>query len=168
MTTTRLLARMRGPFWLGLGLTAFGATWLYEGLGLHTGGRYSGISAGTFVVVIGAVMTVLGLATAIAAFRGAEFKAEDAEDAAADGPVSLRGLGLTIAAMVVPIFAMETAGFPITIAAVFFIIAKAFGSERTRMDALVAVLTSAGIWFLLTGFGVNLGPAFPFLGPFLG
>lgn len=164
MTTTRILAQLRGHFWLGLGLTAFGALWFYEGIGLQTGGRYSGISAGTFVVIIGAVMTVLGVLTTIASLRGVEFAAEDAEDAAADGAVSIRALVLTVLALVVPVVAMQAAGFLITIAVVFFIIAKAFGSERMLLDVVIAVLTSAGIWFLMTGFGVNLGPAFPFLG----
>ena len=161
--TTQILARLRGPFWFGLGMTAFGTLWLYEGFGLQEGGRYSGVSAGTFVVLIGGVLMILGVLTTIAALGGAEFGAEDAEDAA-DGPVSVRALALTVLALAVPIATMEPVGFPITIAAVFFIITKAFGSGRPILDVVVAVLTSAAIWFLLTGFGVNLGPAFPFLG----
>jgi putative tricarboxylic transport membrane protein len=161
--TRQILARLRGPFWVGLGMTAFGTIWFYEGIGLQEGGRYSGVSAGTFVVLIGAVLIILGVLTTIAVLGGAEFAAESTEDAA-DGPVSVRALVLTIFALAVPILTMEAAGFPVTIAAVFFIITKAFGSSRPILDVVVSVMTSAAIWFLLTGFGVNLGPAFPFLG----
>ena len=48
------------PYWLGAGIVAIGAVWLWQAATLPQRAQYAQIGPGFFVTAVGAVLVVLG------------------------------------------------------------------------------------------------------------
>jgi|GEM_PF-271359 len=158
---SRFFAR---PYWIGLGVMAMGAVWLWGALGLRQGARYSAIGPGLFVTIIGGGLIVLGLLLIIQIARGERFEPQDAEDAAANAPMDKLAFALAVLAAALPIVLMRPLGMPLTAALSFVLVCRAFGSRRLVLDIVTGLILCSVAWFLFTRLGLQLGRFFPPLG----
>jgi putative tricarboxylic transport membrane protein len=151
------------PWWLGLGIIAIGAVWLYGAASLSQTAQYAAIGPGLFVTAIGIVLIALGGFLLAQIAQGEEFKPQDAEDAMADAPADRVALLTAIAAAGLPLLTMRQLGFPITGTLSFMLVARAFGSRRVLVDLAVGAVLSIVAYFGFTRLGVGLGGVLPLL-----
>ena len=101
---------------------------------------------------------MLGLILAVQIARGERFEAQEAEDVAADQPVSWPALATAVAAAAVPLYTMQRFGFAPTAALMFALVTRAFGSERPAFDLAIGAALAAFAWWGFSLLGVDLGP----------
>lgn len=152
------------PYWLGLGVVAIGAVWLYGAASLPQTAQYAAIGPGLFVTVIGAALIVLGIALTVQIARGEQFAPQDSEDAMSDAPADWRALALAVAAAALPLLTIRQLGFPLTATLVFALVARAFGSRRPLLDLAIGLAISLLAYFGFVRLGVSLGGFLPLLG----
>jgi putative tricarboxylic transport membrane protein len=141
-----------------------GAFFLLGALGLSGEAAYAGVGPRAFPVIIGGALVVLGLALAVALFRGLRIEPEGGEDVDATREADLRPLGWIVAGLAVAVFVLERAGFPLTAALVFTLTARAFGSRRLWRDAAIGLVLATLTYLVFArGLGVSL-PGGPGLG----
>jgi putative tricarboxylic transport membrane protein len=137
---------------LGLGIAALGAFILFETGAIKVAPVYAKVGPRDIPIIIGAILTLLGL---LLAWQGWRAKARPRADTPAvmDAPGSLLdtpGTGgsgpdwLPLAAIAVgliqQLLLFELAGFVPTAAILFFCVAFGFGSRRYLRDAVIAIL----------------------------
>lgn len=157
-------ARPARPYWIGLGLVAMGAVWLYGASGLPQGARYAAVGPGLAVTVAGLGLVVIGVILMIQIARGERFEPQDAEDAVASAPMDRVAFLTALAAAALPIFTMRTLGLPLTATLCFALVCRAFGSRRIFLDLLIGAVLTSVAWYLFTRLGLQLGRYFPPLG----
>jgi putative tricarboxylic transport membrane protein len=151
------------PYWLGLGVMAIGAVWIYGALSLSQTAQYAKIGPGLFLMVIGIVLIALGGLLMWQIAQGEVFNPQETEDAEADAPANWRAFGYAAAAAALPILTMKPLGFPITGALSFTLIARAFGSRRLALDLMIGVVLAVVSYVLFRRLGVTLGGPLPLL-----
>lgn len=145
------------PYWLGVAVLVMGVVWLHGALTLPRQVTYAVIGPGVFPALIGAGLVLLGGFLLLAVGRGERFEPQDAEDADPDRPPSWAAFGLTVLAATLPVVTVEPLGFPLAAAVSFALVARAFGSVRLGLDALVGLALGLGCWLLfarLLGLGL--------------
>ncbi len=152
------------PYWLGLGIMAIGAVWLYGAAALPQTAQHAGIGPGLFVTAIGAALVVLGAALTVQIARGEQFSPQDSEDAMSDAPADSVALVTAVAAAALPLFMIRQLGFPLTATLVFALVARAFGSRRLVLDLAIGLALSLIAYFGFVRLGVSLGGFLPVLG----
>ncbi len=152
------------PYWLGAGVVAIGAIWLWQALSLQQRAQYAQIGPGFFVSIVGIVLIVLGAVLIWQIYRGETFEAQQSEDTDADAETSWPALGLTVAAAALPLFVIEIIGFPATATLMFGLVCRAFGSRRYLLDAGIGFVFALICWFGFSALGVQLRGLFPPLG----
>src|SRR5215210_6503555 len=125
------------PYWLGLGIAAIGAIWLYGAASLPQTAQYAAIGPGLFVTLIGAGLVILGVLLTVQIAQGEQFEAQDAEDALASAPADPKAFFLATAAAALPILTIPYLGFPLGATLSFMLVARAFGSRRPALDLLI-------------------------------
>ena len=152
------------PWWLGSAVIALGLVWLYGAWSLPQAATYAVVGPGVFPAGIGAGLAVLGVLLLVAVARGERFEPQEAEDADATRAPSRAAFWTTVAAGVIPVFAIRSLGFPIAAALTFALTARAFGSRRLPLDLGVGLLLGIACWILFSRLlGLSL-PGFPPLG----
>jgi putative tricarboxylic transport membrane protein len=151
------------PYWLGLGIAAIGAVWIYGALSLSQTAQYAKIGPGLFLMVIGIVLIALGGLLILQIARGEVFSPQETEDAEADAPTNWPAFAYAAAAAALPIFTMKPLGFPITGALSFTLIARAFGSRRSTLDLGIGIVLAVVSYLLFVQLGVTLGGPLPLL-----
>lgn len=152
------------PYWLGIGIVAIGAIWLYGALSLPQTAQYAAIGPGLFVTLIGAGLVVLGVLLVLQISRGEQFEAQDAEDAMANAPADRTAFFLATAAAALPILTIRHLGFPLSATLSFALVARAFGSPRPALDLAIGFILSVAAYFGFAKLGVTLGGFLPLAG----
>jgi putative tricarboxylic transport membrane protein len=152
------------PYWLGAGIAAIGAVWLYQALSLPQQAQYAQIGPGFFVSLVGVALIVLGALLTLQIHRGETFEAQQGEDTDADAEASWPALGMTVAAAALPLLAIDMIGFPATATLMFLLVSRAFGSRRYLLNAVLGIAFSLICWFGFSALGVQLGGLFPSMG----
>ena len=152
------------PYWLGAGVVAIGAVWLWQALSLPQRAQYAQIGPGFFVSIVGIVLIVLGVILIWQIHRGEKFEAQESEDTDADAEASWPALGLTVAAAALPLFIIDHVGFPVTAALMFLLVSRAFGSRSHLLNAVIGIVFALLCWYGFSALGVQLRGLFPPLG----
>lgn len=152
------------PYWIGVGLMAMGAVWLYNAFGLPQGARYAAVGPGLFVTIAGAGLLILGAILVLQIWRGESFEAQDAEDADGSTKMDKRAFLTALVAVALPIATMGPLGLPFTATLSFALVANAFGSRRWVLDLICGAVLASAAWFLFAQLGLQLGRFFPPLG----
>ncbi len=135
--------------------------WLYGALALPQAATYAVVGPGLFPAVIGSGLVVLGVLLLVGVARGEPFEPQETEDADTSRRPSAAALWTTTAAGVLPIFLIRPLGFPIAAAITFALTARAFGSRRLLLDAVVGVLLGLACWFLFSRLAGPVPPRLP-------
>lgn len=152
------------PYWIGIGLMAIGAIWLYAASGLPQGARYAAVGPGLFVTLAGGGLLILGAVLILQIWRGESFTPQDAEDADGATRMDKRAFLTALLAVALPIGTMGPLGMPFTATLSFVLVANAFGSRRWYMDIVYGGILACSAWFLFHQLGLQLGRFFPPLG----
>lgn len=152
------------PWWLGLAVIALGCVCLYGTTSLAQSARYAGIGPGLFVTIAGGGLVILGVMLLVQIARGEKFEPQDAEDASGGEKANPVALATALAAVILPIFAMQPLGLPVTAMLSFTLVARAFSSRKPLLDLVYGALLGAAAWFLFTRLGLQLGGFLPLAG----
>ena len=145
------------PWWLGIGVVAIGAFWIYGATLLPQTATYAKVGPGMFVSAAGIGLVVLGILLLFQIARGEKFESQDGEDVAAGQAADWVALGTAVAAAAIPIYAMERFGFVASATLMFALTTRAFGSRRIFWDLGIGLLIAGISWYGFNLLGVNLG-----------
>ena len=110
-----------------------------------------------FPTVVGVVLVVVSLWLAVDVLRGGRGEMESAEDVDTSRSSDWRTLALLSAVFLGHAFLLESVGFPVAAAVLFFGVAAALGSRRWARDAAVAVVMAVLVFVVFArGLGVGL------------
>jgi putative tricarboxylic transport membrane protein len=130
-------------------LTALGLFFLLGARAIPGEEAYAGVGPRVFPTLIGAGLTAIGAALAVAVGRGREGHASGERDRA---PVVWVVSGLVLATLTV-----ERVGFPVAAAVLFALTARAFGSRRLPRDVAAGLALGVVVWLIFSrGLGVSL------------
>lgn len=152
------------PYWIGLGLIAIGAVWLFNAAGLPQGARYAAVGPGLFVTLAGGALVLLGAILIVQIRMGENFQPQDAEEADGDARMDKRAFLTALLAVALPIATMGALGLPFTATMSFMLVANAFGSRRWWLDLVWGGMLATLAWLLFAQLGLQLGRFFPPLG----
>lgn len=153
-----------GPLAVAAGVVALGLVFLLGSLRISGEAQYAGVGPRAFPVLIGAGLTLLGVALVVAISRGMVISPEAGEDVDATREADLRPLGRIIGGLALAVFLLERIGFPLTATLVFALTARGFGSRRLWRDALLGLVLAVAAYLVFArGLGVSL-PGGPLLG----
>lgn len=139
-----------GELVLGTVLLGLGILVIVDGASQPASKSASGIGAGFFPLVVGAVLIAASLALILQVLRGKRGEPEDEEGDVDATVLHARQAVLVVAAILLFIIALEPAGYIPASAITFWLIAFAMGARRHLRSALIAVVLSAGIYVLFT------------------
>jgi putative tricarboxylic transport membrane protein len=154
-------ARPVSRWGLPVGVLILGAVLLHEAIGLPLTQAYAGIGPSFFVLAVGLVLTILGIALAYQVMRGAIFQPEETEGADTSRPMSWKGFLTAAAGVFLPIVLIGFAGFPVGGAFAYALVTRAYGSRRPLVDLAIGFVVTSITWFAFTKLGVQLGGFFP-------
>ncbi|MFC5749014.1 tripartite tricarboxylate transporter TctB family protein [Actinomadura rugatobispora] len=115
-------------------------------------------------VVVGSLLVLVSVLLAVDVLRGGRGQAEAGEDIDPGSPVDWRAVLLLSGAFLANAALIDTIGFPLSSAAMFWGAAYALGSRNLARDPLIAVGLSLTTWFV---FNELLGVPLPG-GPLMG
>jgi putative tricarboxylic transport membrane protein len=108
-------------------------------------------------VVVGTLLVIVGIVLAIDVLRGGRGEPEGGEDIELGGGTDWRTILLLVAAFVANALLIETLGWPISGAILFWGAAFALGSRHYVRDAVIALVLGVGTWYLFVlGLGISL------------
>lgn len=151
--------RLHGRSELGLAalLGALGAFVLVETSSIDAPVDVGAVGPRFFPTVVGVVLCVVGAWLAVDVLRGGGGQMEQAEDVDTSRRSDWRTLALLSAAFLLHAAVLDSAGFPVAGALLFFGVAAVLGSRRYLRDAAVAVVLSVGVFLVFArGLGVGL------------
>jgi putative tricarboxylic transport membrane protein len=109
-------------------------------------------------LVVGGLLVVVAVLLAVDLLRGGRGEPEGGEDVELTGHSDWRTIGLLVAAFAANALLIESLGWPISGAILFFGTAFALGSRHYVRDIAIALVLSVGSWYL---FVLGLGIALP-------
>jgi putative tricarboxylic transport membrane protein len=109
-------------------------------------------------VVVGSLLVIVAGFLALDIKRGGRGEPEGGEDVELTGGSDWRTVAMLVAAFLFNALTIESLGWPISGAVLFWGAAFALGSRHYVRDALIAVVLSVGSWYL---FVLGLGIALP-------
>ncbi len=109
-------------------------------------------------LVVGGLLVIVAAVLAIDVARGGRGEPEGGEDVDLTGRSDWATMALLVAAFVANALLIESLGWPISGAILFWGAAFALGSRRYIRDAAIALVLSVGTWYL---FVLGLGIALP-------
>jgi putative tricarboxylic transport membrane protein len=139
-------------------LLVFGGAVLLDASGLEAGlGRSGGVGPKAIPFVIGGALIAVAVALAVDVLRGGRGEQEGGEDIDLSLGTDWKTVSLIAAAFIADIVLIETAGWPISGAVLFFGCAYALGSRRMVRDIALSLVLSIGSWYLFfVGLGIDL------------
>jgi putative tricarboxylic transport membrane protein len=109
-------------------------------------------------LVVGALLVIVGGFLAVDVWRGGRGEPEGGEDIELGGGSDWRTIAILAAVFVFNALTIESLGWPISGAVLFWGSAFALGSRHYIRDAVIAAVLSFGSWYL---FVLGLGIAIP-------
>ncbi len=138
----------------GAGLVALGAAMAWGAMGFRADASYSGIGPAFYPGAVAGLLALCGLALIREAMTGGYRNLAPPSPAL---PGAWRGFALVSGAVLASAFLITRAGFPVTCALLFAVVARAFGSRRPARDlALGAVISLLLHWTFAKGLGLML------------
>ena len=108
-------------------------------------------------LVVGGLLVVVGIVLAVDVKRGGRGEPEGGEDVELTGSSDWKTIAMLAAAFVANALLIESLGWPISGAILFWGSAFALGSRHYVRDAVLAVGLGVGSWYLFVlGFGISL------------
>ena len=108
-------------------------------------------------LVVGGLLVVVAVLLAVDLLRGGRGEPEGGEDVELTGRSDWRTIGLLVAAFAANALLIESLGWPISGAILFFGTAFALGSRHYVRDLAIALVLSVGSWYLFVlGLGIGL------------
>jgi putative tricarboxylic transport membrane protein len=108
-------------------------------------------------VVVGGLLLVTAVLLAVDVLRGGRGEPEGGEDVELTGGSDWRTIAMLLAAFVANALTIESLGWPISGAILFWGAAFALGSRHYVRDALIALVLSVGSWYLFVlALGISL------------
>ena len=145
---------------MALAVMALGAFVAYDSVTGLTGPGYAQVGPGVFPVIVGVGLLLAGAGLLAQALRGRwHVTWVDLAPSAGSGPnsVSLRGLMLVAAALVLNVVLFAPLGFIVASAVLFACVSAALGSKRVVLDAVIGVGLAATIYVVfMKGLGLQL------------
>jgi putative tricarboxylic transport membrane protein len=106
-------------------------------------------------VVVGSMLVIVAAFLALDIRRGGRGEPEGGEDVELTGGSDWRTVAILVAAFLFNALTIESLGWPISGAVLFWGSAFALGSRHYVRDALIAVVLSVGSWYLFV-LGLNI------------
>jgi putative tricarboxylic transport membrane protein len=112
------------------------------------------VSPATVPLVVGGLLVIVAGFLAVDVWRGGRGEPEGGEDVELTGGTDWRTIALLAAAFVVNALTIESLGWPISGAILFWGSAFALGSRHYFRDLAIAIVLSVGSWYLFV-LGLN-------------
>jgi putative tricarboxylic transport membrane protein len=155
----RVEGRGRSEFGVALFLGALGVLVVVQALMLPESLIARGpVGPAAVPLVVGGLLVVVAVLLAVDLLRGGRGEPEGGEDVELTGHSDWRTIGLLVAAFAANALLIESLGWPISGAILFFGTAFALGSRHYVRDIAIALVLSVGSWYL---FVLGLGIALP-------
>jgi len=106
-------------------------------------------------VVVGSMLVIVAAFLALDIRRGGRGEPEGGEDVELTGGSDWRTVAILVAAFLFNALTIETLGWPVSGAVLFWGAVFALGSRHYVRDALIAVVLSVGSWYLFV-LGLNI------------
>ncbi len=148
----------RSEFGVALFLGALGVLVVVSALSLPESLTARGpVGPAAVPVVVGTLLIVVSGFLAVDVFRGGRGEPEGGEDIELSGSSDWRTIGLLVAAFAANALLIESLGWPISGAILFWGAAFALGSRHHVRNAVIALVLSVGSWYLFVlGLGISL------------
>lgn len=138
----------------GAGLVALGSVLAFGAAGLRADASYSGIGPAFYPGAIAGLLALCGLALVREAMTGG-YRNLVPPSPSVRGAWS--GFAWVSGALLACAFLITRAGFPVTCAALFAVVARAFGSRRPVRDLAIGAVVSLLLhWMFAKGLGLML------------
>ena len=146
-----------GQVAVAVGVAAIGALVLGGSFFLPTGGGYAQVGPGVVPRVVGAITLILGALLLREALTGG-FRGVD-EEAEQHMPMDWMAFAWVSAGIIVYGLFVELAGFILSSAALFVLVARGFGSRRWLSNTVIALILAAAVFAVFNyGLGLTLPP----------
>lgn len=109
-------------------------------------------------LVVGGLLVIVGAVLAVDVARGGRGEPEGGEDVDLTGRSDWLTMGMLVAAFAANALLIESLGWPISGAILFWGAAFALGSRHYIRDVVIALVLSIGTWYL---FAIGLGIGLP-------
>jgi putative tricarboxylic transport membrane protein len=148
----------RSEFGVALFLGALGVLVVVSALSLPESLTARGpVGPAAVPVVVGTLLIVVSGFLAVDVLRGGRGEPEGGEDIELSGSSDWRTIGLLVAAFAANALLIESLGWPISGAILFWGAAFALGSRHHVRNAVIALVLSVGSWYLFVlGLGISL------------
>ena len=148
----------RSEFGVALFLAALGILVIVQALLLPESRIARGpVGPAAVPVVVGSLLVLVAAFLAVDIRRGGRGEPEGGEDVELTGRSDWRTVGMLVAAFLANALLIESLGWPLSGAILFWGSAFALGSRHYVRDALLAVGLGIGSWYLFVlGFGISL------------
>jgi len=139
---------------VNINLVALGATLAVGAMGFREDASYSGIGPAFYPGAVAALLALCGVALLREAMTGGFRNLAPPTTAL---PGAWRGFALVSGSLLASAFLITRAGFPITCALLFTVVAAAFGSRRPLRDLAIGAVVSLILhWIFAKGLGLML------------
>ncbi len=149
----------RSEFGVALFLGALGILVIVQALLLPESRIARGpVGPGAIPIVVGTLLVVVAGFLALDVWRGGRGEPEGGEDIDLTGDSDWKTVAILVAAFLSNAFLIESLGWPISGAILFWGCAFALGSRHYVRDAAIAIVMGVGSWYL---FVLGLGTSLP-------
>jgi len=148
----------RSEYGVSLLLLALGVVAIVDALGLIDRGSRGFMTARTLPILVGVLLIVCAVLLAVDVARGGHGEEEEGEDVDLSHGSDWRTLAVLVAAFAFNAAFIDSLGWPITGAVLFFGAAVALGSRHWLRLALISLALSFGTWY---GFFLGLDIQLP-------
>jgi len=139
-----------GDLLVSLGVLALGGYFAYGALTISVSQSYSRVGPRFFPFLVAAGLLLCGALLVVQALRGHAAPAEAGEDVDTEVPPDLVAVAGVGAALVVYLLLLETAGFVLASALLFWGVALAFGSRSWLRDPLIGLALGMTVYLAFT------------------
>jgi putative tricarboxylic transport membrane protein len=148
----------RSEFGVALFLGALGVLVIVQALLLPESRLARGpVGPATVPLVVGGLLVIVAGFLAVDVWHGGRGEPEGGEDIELTGSSDWRTIAILVAAFAVNALTIESLGWPISGAILFWGSAFALGSRHYIRDAVIAFVLSIGSWYLFVlGLGISL------------
>lgn len=159
---TALAERLSGRSELGVAafLVALGGIVAWDASGISTDFATRGpVGPKAVPVIVAALLLTTGVLLALDVLRGGRGEAEGGEDVDLSHGTDWKTVGIVVAAFLGNALLIETLGWAISGALLFFFVAYGLGSRRYVRDLVISVAMSVGSFYIFAlGLGITLPP----------